>query len=75
MGKGSGGCLGEGEEGAGPNRPTDGNGRWKGVGKVRDTGQREVGQGLTNSDELGRIDGGELDRWKEVGEIRDASRL
>ena len=46
MGKGLGGCLGEGGEGVRPNRPTDGDGRWKGVGEVGGVGQQEVGQGL-----------------------------
>ena len=39
MGKGSIGCLGEGGEGTGPNKPVDGDGRWKGVGKVGDAGR------------------------------------
>ena len=40
MGKGSGGCLSEGGEGAGPNRTIDGDDRWKGVGEVEDVGRR-----------------------------------
>ena len=39
MGKGSGGCLGEDGEDAGPNKPVDGDGCWKGVGEVGDAGR------------------------------------
>ena len=59
MGKGLGGCLGEGEEDAGPNRSANGDGRWKGMG--------EVGQGLSSSGEVGRIDGDELSSSDEHG--------
>ena len=33
--------------------PVDGDGRWKGVGEVRDAGRLEVGQGLNSSVSLG----------------------
>ena len=61
MGKGLGGCLGEGGEGSEPNRTADGDNHWKGVGEVKDASRREVGQGLSNLGELKRIDGDELD--------------
>ena len=57
MGKESGICLVEGGEGTGPNRPIDGDNRWKVMGEVGHAGRREIGQGdgeaLSRSSELG----------------------
>ena len=66
MDKGSGGCLCEGGEGAGPNRLTNGEGHWKEVGEVGDAYQWEIGQGLNNSGQMKRIDGDELDSSDEL---------
>ena len=72
MGKGLGGCLGEGGECAEPNRPADGDNHWKGVGEVKDASRREVEQGLSNLGELKRIDGDELgssDKLDSAGKL------
>ena len=57
MGKESGVCLVEGGEGTGPNRPTDGDNRWKVMGEVGHAGHREIRQG----------DGEALNRLSELG--------
>ena len=63
MGKGLGVWLGEKGECAIPNRSVEGDDRWKGVGEVKHSSQREAGRGdwelLGRLDELGDIDWGD----------------
>ena len=49
--------LGEGGKGAGPNKPTVGEGRWNGVGRVRDACWQEDGWGVGDEgSSFGEID-------------------